>query len=81
MREEIYQKVASLISQSNDIAPESISIDATFDELGMDSLDGLALISDLEAHYNITIPNQEAMKIRSIKETVEKLETLLVVQQ
>ncbi|HZH99611.1 MAG TPA: acyl carrier protein, partial [Flavisolibacter sp.] len=61
MREEIFQKVVSLISQNNGIAPESISLDATFDELGMDSLDGLALISDLEAHYEINIPNQEAM--------------------
>lgn len=79
--EEIFQKVAELISVNNDIPVESITMDSTFEELNMDSLDGLALVSDLENHYNISIPNQEALKIRSVRETVEKLGQLFMLEK
>jgi acyl carrier protein len=81
MKEEIFQKVAELIAANNDIAVETIAMDSTFQELSMDSLDGLALITDLEGHYNINIPNAEALKIRTVSGVVEKLEELLMLQQ
>ena len=80
MQEDIFKKVAELIATNNDIAVETITIDSTFEMLNMDSLDGLALITDLESYYNISIPNQEAFKIRSVRDAVEKLEKLVVLQ-
>ena len=81
MQQEIFEKVAALIAANNDIAVETITMESTFEDLNMDSLDGLALVSDLEAYYNIHIPNEEALKIRSVKDAVEKLEKLLVLQK
>lgn len=81
MQEEIFKKVAELIAANNDIAVETITMDSTFQKLTMDSLDGLALITDLESCYNISIPNAEALKIRTVSEVVEKLEKLLILQQ
>jgi acyl carrier protein len=80
MQQEIYEQVAQFISETNDIPLEQIHIDATFEELGMDSLDGISLIDNLEAHYNISIPNQQVMKIRSVRLAVESLEKMLVTQ-
>ena len=79
--QEIFQKVAQFIAANNDIAVETITMDSTFEDLNMDSLDGLTLINDLESHYNISIPNEQALKIRSVRETVENLDRLLVIQQ
>ncbi len=81
MKEEIFKKVAGLIATNNDIPIKSITLISTFEELNMDSLDGLSLIDDLEQEYNVAIPNQEAMKIRTVRETVESLERLLIMQQ
>ena len=80
MQEEIFNKIAKFIAANNDIPVENITMDSTFEALGMDSLDGLALVDDLEHEYNISIPNKEAMKIRSVRETVESLERLVIVQ-
>jgi acyl carrier protein len=80
MREDIFNSVVRLVAQNNDIPESEINMHSTFEELGMDSLDGLALISDLEAEFNIHIPNSEAMQIRSIGQIVEKLEKILVPQ-
>ena len=78
MNEEIFKKKVKFIAENNNIPEENITMDSTFEELGMDSLDGLALVDDLEKEYKISIPNEEIMKIRSVRETVEKLEPLLI---
>ena len=78
MNEEIFQKIAKFISENNDIPEENITMDSTFEELDMDSLDGLALVDYLEKEYKISIANEEILKIRSVRETVEKLEPLLI---
>ena len=81
MTEEIFEKVAKHIAANNDIPVESITMDSTFEDLNMDSLDGLTLLNDLENDYNITLSNEAAMKIKSVRQTVESLEQLLVPQQ
>jgi acyl carrier protein len=52
-------------------------MDSTFEELDMDSLDSVELISDLEDHYNVSIPNQELLAIKTVREAVVSLEKLL----
>jgi acyl carrier protein len=81
MQSEIFQTVVRVIANNNGIAPDVITIDSTFEDLNMDSLDGLTLINDLETHYNIQIPNEHAMTIRSIRETVERLERVMAIQE
>ncbi len=73
MKDEIFNKVVEFIATNNHIAPESITIDSTFEDLSMDSLDGLTLINDLENEYNITLPNEEAVKIKTVRQAVDSL--------
>lgn len=80
MQQEIFEQVASIISKTNDVPLDEIHMDTTFEELNMDSLDGISLIDNLEAYYSISLPNQEVMKIRSVRQAVESLEKLLVMQ-
>jgi acyl carrier protein len=49
-------------------------MDTSFQELGMSSLDALALIFDLEEEFGVSIPNEEAMQIASVRQAVEALE-------
>jgi len=80
MEEEIYNKVVALIAANNHISPETITIDSSFEDLAMDSLDGLTLINDLENEYNITLPNEEAVKIKTVRQAVNTLNKIITQQ-
>jgi len=58
---------------------EQVKLDTTFEEIGMTSLDALALIFDLEEEFSISIPNDEAMGLRNVKQAIESVRTLLMV--
>ena len=73
MKDEIFNKVVELIASNNHISPDTITIDSSFEDLSMDSLDGLTLINDLENEYNITLPNEEAVKIKTVRQAVDSL--------
>ena len=73
MKDDIFNKVVELIAANNHISPETITIDSSFEDLSMDSLDGLTLINDLENEYNITLPNTKAEKIKTVSQTVDSL--------
>lgn len=75
--QEIYQKVRELIGEKKGLKPEDIFMTNSFEELDMDSLDSVELISELEDHFKVSIPNQELLKIRTVKEAVESLEKLV----
>ncbi len=50
---------------------DKVSIDSTFEELGIDSLDGINILFALETEFDISIPDDAAQEIRSVKEMVE----------
>ncbi len=77
MKEQIFNKVVELIAANNHIAPETIKMDSTFEDLGMDSLDGITLINDLENEYNIILPNEEVVNIKTVSQAVENLDKAL----
>ena len=76
-QEEIFQKVNEIITSKKGFQQDTISMDSTFEELDMDSLDSVELISDLEDHYNVSIPNQELLAIKTVREAVVSMEKLL----
>lgn len=75
--QEIYQKVRELIGEKKGLRPDEIFMNNSFEELDMDSLDSVELISELEDHFKVSIPNQELLKIKTVKEAVESLEKLV----
>ena len=74
MREEIFQHLVQAIVTNTNIPKEDIAINSTFEELGMDSLDSMSVITNLENIYNIILPNEAVMKIRTVLDAVNALE-------
>lgn len=74
MKEELFKKIAEIIAENNHIPIETIKPESTFEELGMDSLDGITLINDLEKHYNLQVSNVEVVRVKSVQEAIESLE-------
>ena len=75
--EELTQKVISIISSTQYIPEEQISGDSKFEELGIDSLGALGIVSEIENEFKITIPNDKAFLITNVRELVESLEEFL----
>ncbi len=77
MSDDIAQRVISVMAATQHIAPETISIDSTFEELKIDSLDGINILFALENEFNISIPDEAARNIKTVREMVEGVTGLL----
>lgn len=73
----VFEKIKELIATKKGVPPESIHITQSFEELGLDSLDSVELISDLEDHFQVNIPNQEVLQIKTIQEAADSLSKLI----
>jgi acyl carrier protein len=70
-------RVIEVIAKTQRIPLESISIDSTFEQLKIDSLDGINIVFALENEFGINIPDEGVQSMRSIGETVEGVRKLL----
>jgi acyl carrier protein len=77
MPDELAQRVIGVMAATQHIAAESIQIDSTFEELKIDSLDGINIVFALENEFDINIPDESAQKIRSVREMVEGVRQLV----
>ncbi|MCC6392401.1 MAG: acyl carrier protein [Bryobacterales bacterium] len=55
----------------------AITAGSTFEELGIDSLDGINIIFALENEFDVNIPDESAKSIRGVQDIVEGIEKLL----
>jgi acyl carrier protein len=77
MSEIVFEKIATLLSTKKGVNKELITIDSSFEELGLDSLDSIELIADMEDEFNVTIPNTELQNIKTIRNAVDGLSKAL----
>jgi acyl carrier protein len=78
LSDEIKGKVVMSIAKIKEIAPENIGMDSTFQQLKMDSLDGLDLFFELEEAFDLTIPDDSVRSVRTVRDVVEEIEKLLL---
>jgi acyl carrier protein len=77
MSEELIQKIRNVIANAQRLPIEKVTIDSSFEELGIDSMDGVNILFALENEFNITIPDEAAKQIRNVREMMEGVEKLL----
>lgn len=77
LSEEIASRVVAAIAKLKKIAPETIRLDSPFEELRMDSLDGLDLFFQLEEEFDLTIPDERVRALRTVRGIVEEIEKML----
>lgn len=74
MREKIVDIIANQLGiDRGDVTPEA----SVVDDLGADSLDVVELIMALEEEFNLEIPDEEAEKIKSVKDIFNHMENAL----
>jgi acyl carrier protein len=78
MSEELTQRILKVIADSQKLPPEKVTIDSTFEELGIDSLDGVNILFALENEFNISIPDEGVQSLRTMRQMVEALDKLIL---
>jgi acyl carrier protein len=77
MPSNVTEEVLDVIAATQRIPPEKITLDSRFEELGMDSMDAVNILFALEEKFDITIPDEAAKQIRSIREMVEGVQRMV----
>ena len=72
-----FDKVKAIVVEQLGVDEAEVKIDSTFiDDLGADSLDIVELIMAFEEEFNVEIPDDVAEKIKTVKDTVEYIDSL-----
>jgi acyl carrier protein len=74
-------QVIRVIAHTQRMPPESISLDNTFEELKIDSLDGINIVFALENEFGISIPDEGVQDMRSVRGAVEGVRKLIEEQK
>ena len=73
---DIFQQVKDVIVEKLGTDAEKVTMEASFvDDLGADSLETVELIMGLEDKFGITIADEEAEKIRTVRDAVTFIES------
>ena len=77
MSDEFIQRIRGVIANSQRIPIEKVSIDSTFQELGIDSMDAVNILFGLESEFDINIPDEQTKDIRTVRQMAEGVEKLV----
>lgn len=70
-----FDKIKTLIADHLDIDADEITLDTTFEDLGIDSLDTVELMMEVEDEFGVEVTAQEVGK--SVKELVAYVDAKL----
>lgn len=71
MTEEFTQRLLQSIASTLHKPAEQYRLDASFEELGIDSLDGINILFALENEFGIQIPDDAARNVKNLGEMAE----------
>lgn len=70
-----FDKIAECVAEKFDCQIDEIKMDTNiFEDLGADSLDIVDLLMSLEDLFGITIPDEDAMEIKTVGDMVNYIE-------
>jgi len=77
MTPDLTERVLRIIAETQRKDPAQVTIDSTFEELGIDSMDGVNIVFALENEFDINVPDDEVKNIRSVRDMVEGVRKLV----
>lgn len=70
--DDVQERVATIVCNQLDCEKEKVKPETSFiNDLGADSLDIVELVMELEEEFDMSIPDEDAEKIRTVGEAVD----------
>jgi acyl carrier protein len=71
----VFEKLATIISTKTKVKKEEITLDSDFElDLNLDSLDIVEIVMAIEDEFNITISDDDVLKLKTVKDAVEYIQ-------
>ena len=69
-------KIKTIVAEQLGVDESQVTEDASFiDDLGADSLDTVELIMAFEEEFDVEIPDEDAQKIKTVKDVIDYIES------
>jgi acyl carrier protein len=69
------ERVIEIVCENLGVAKEQVNRNTSFiEDVGADSLDIVELVMELEEEFEITIPDEQAEKIKTVGEAIDYIE-------
>ena len=75
--QDVVSRVIETIAKTQKIPVESVTLDKTFEELKIDSLDGINILFALEEEFKVDVPDEAARQILSVQAAVDGIQKLV----
>ncbi len=76
---DIEEKVVQIVSEQMSVDKAEIARETSFmNDLNADSLDTVELVMELEDEFDMTIPDEDAEKLKTVGEAIDYITTQLV---
>ena len=73
----MFEKVRAMLAKQLNLSPDKITMESdVVKDLGADSLDVVELLISLEDDYGISIPEDDIVNVKTVKDIVEMIQKL-----
>ena len=73
----VEEKVLEAVAKVAKRKQGEVRLESSFDDLGMDSLDRVCLLFELEQMFDVNIPDDEVRNVRNVRQMCEGVDKLL----
>lgn len=71
----VEEKIKKIICEQLNVSEDDVVSEASFvDDLGADSLDQVELIMAMEEEFDVSIPDEDAEKIATVKDAIDYIQ-------
>jgi acyl carrier protein len=74
---EVASRVLRIIADNQRKDISLVTIESSFEELGIDSMDAVNIVFAIENDFNVNVPDAEMQNIRSVRDIVEGVQKLV----
>jgi acyl carrier protein len=75
VQNDVFERLANIISTKTKVKKEEITLDSDFElDLNLDSLDIVEIVMAIEEEFNITISDDDVLKLKTVKDAVEYIQ-------
>ena len=79
--ESVAQRVLRVIATTRRVSPDTVRADSTFEELGIDSLDRINILFELEGEFDIEIDDEQAKQVTTLQQMIDGITQLLAAKE